>query len=137
MTAKTASVLPCTYRIRLRISTARRIFLVLFDGPKDVLSNCLFLWGSRPTKTWFLHPIRVHTLNGTSIGSTVRLLYDGCDQQTNTHTHRDHGTSVTIGRILCFAQRCGPIIIAKQLVSTYHDDDFCEARVPMLCSCCL
>ena len=48
------------------------------------------------------------------IGSSV---FVGLPVVTNRHTHmhRDCGTSVTIGRILCFAQRCSLIIIEQQI----------------------
>ena len=54
------------------------------------------------------HPSRrVHTLTGISSGFVRFSTARGCDTHTHTHTHRPSATSVTIGRILCFALRCG------------------------------
>ena len=69
---------------------------MLYSGSEDVPPKVsLSLWASGPPlNAWFLAPPpRAHIANGTSIGSSV---FVGLMDVTS-------GTSVTIGRVLCFA----------------------------------
>jgi len=61
------------YRVRLRISSARRIFPILYNGPRDVPQTkyCPFPWKDLGP-TWFLGPVRVqHTPNAILVDSAV------------------------------------------------------------------
>ena len=83
-----------TCRIRLRISTARRIFPILYKGPEDVsFQNRPF--ARVPSNTGFLAPSRVHNQNGISTGSAV-LAQLTVVPYTRTH----QATPAAIGRIL-------------------------------------
>jgi len=79
-------------------------------------------WDWRPPPNmWFLGPTWVHTPNGTWTGSAV--LWGSCSWPTDTHTQNT--TSVTIGHILGFAQRCGLTTmvtaqILSRVFSEYH-----------------
>ena len=65
--------------------------------------NCSFSWGSGlPPNTWFHRPTRVHTTKPVS--RSVQPFQHSSrrcptDTHTDTHTHADHGTSVTMGRM--------------------------------------
>ena len=67
LTAK-RRIAAATYQIRLRTSTARWIFPILFNGLGDDPS--LGRIRASPN-TWFLGPTRVHAASGISIGSVV------------------------------------------------------------------
>jgi len=71
------------------ISTAPRIFPILYNGPGDTPQNCP---GIRvpPSETWFLGPTRVDTSDGTSIGSAV---FVGLTVVTNAGTQTDTQTA--------------------------------------------
>ena len=91
------SVAAATYRIKLRMSTARLIFRILHSGVGDASK----IAPSMGDPVSYL----IHGSLGTpeSIAKTVFAeLKVVTNRQTDTHTHADHGTSVTIGRILCY-----------------------------------
>ena len=61
------------YRVRLRISSARRVFPVLYNGPRDVPQTkyCPFPWKDLGP-TCFFGPVRVqHTPNAILVDSAV------------------------------------------------------------------
>jgi len=62
------------------------------------LRTCLpklpLFWGSG-----YLGRTRIHTPNGTLVGSSVFVRFSVVSRNRQTHTHTDHGTTVTVGRI--------------------------------------
>ena len=83
----------------LMVESGRRNDWTRFSCPKGIRymppKVTVPVGGSGPTTSiWFLGPT---SPNGISIGSTV-FAGQGLPMCT-THTHTDHGTSVTIGRI--------------------------------------
>jgi len=87
-------------RLRLRISTLGK------HGHVQVLhyKKAPFCVRMRvPPNTWFIGPLRVHMPNGMSIGLVVT------SRQTDAQTDHaiDANKYVAIGRILCYALRCG------------------------------
>ena len=83
-------------------------------GHVQVLAHrkCSFCGGSGPPlNTWFLGQSRVYIPNCISVGLSA---FAGFPPVTNrqTDTQIDHARCVTIGHILCYALRCGLIIIA-------------------------
>ena len=82
---RSPDIAAATYRSRLRISTACRIFLILTTDRK-MPANAPSPGGSwLPPNTWLRGLTWVHTANGISIGSAVSV---GLAVVTNSHTQR-------------------------------------------------